>query len=276
MKGEAPGRAALHLLVLWSFAVAQPLFSLLSGDSEFFAIRGSGTTELLLFAIVLTFVAPLSLLALEGLAGLAGRRVRWGVHLVLVTLLLAATMLPLIKRLELFSGALGLAIALVLGGLGAFAYGRFKLVREYATILTPVLLIFPVVFLLNPSIRGILSPPRPVVASGAEAVHGGSVVLVVFDELPVVSLLDAERRIDERRFPNFAALAGDATWYRNATTVADLTVTSVPSILTGRYPEPPQLPFVQDHPENLFTLLAGAYRMHVSESSTKLCPEFDL
>ena len=88
------------MLVLWSFAVAQPLFSLLSGDSEFFAIRGSGTTELLLFAIVLTFVAPLPLLALEGLAGLAGRRLRRGVHLVLVALLLAATMLPLVKRLE--------------------------------------------------------------------------------------------------------------------------------------------------------------------------------
>ena len=32
--------AGLHLLVLWSFAVAQPLFELLGKSAEFFAARG--------------------------------------------------------------------------------------------------------------------------------------------------------------------------------------------------------------------------------------------
>src|SRR5688500_12680392 len=49
------------------------------------------------------------------------------------------------------------------------------------------------------------------------------VVVLAFDELPVVSLLGRDGDIDEHLFPNFAALRQTSTWYRNATTVAELT-----------------------------------------------------
>ena len=42
-----------------------------------------------------------------------------------------------------------------------------------------------------------------------------SVVLIVLDELPTQSLLDATGGIDSARFPNLAAFADDATWYRH-------------------------------------------------------------
>ena len=45
------GLAALHLLVLWSFAVAQPLFDLLGKNGEFFAARGSTRWDVVVFAL---------------------------------------------------------------------------------------------------------------------------------------------------------------------------------------------------------------------------------
>ena len=66
--------------------------------------------------------------------------------------------------------------------------------------------------------------------------------------------------IDAARYPNFARLARDATWYRNATTVADYTERAVPALLTGDRPTTAALPIASDHPESLFTLLGGNYR----------------
>ncbi len=94
--------------------------------------------------------------------------------------------------------------------------------------------------------------------------------MVVLDELPTVSLMRADGDIDAERYPNFARLAGDATWYRNATTVHEWTTGAVPAMLTGRRPE--GLPLFLDHPDNLFTLLGGAYDLDVFESQTHLCP----
>ena len=99
------------------------------------------------------------------------------------------------------------------------------------------------------------------------------IVFVIFDELPTTSLMDREERIDAGRYPNFAALARDATWYRRATTVAETTYDAVPAILTGRYPRPDGLPHAIDYPHSLFTLLAGTYEMHTAGVLTQLCPQ---
>ena len=47
---------------------------------------------------------------------------------------------------------------------------------------------------------------------------------------------------------------------------------AVPAILDGKVPKAGQQPTVQDHPENLFTLLGNRYDMRVSEEATNLCP----
>jgi hypothetical protein len=94
----------------------------------------------------------------------------------------------------------------------------------------------------------------------------------VFDELSTVTLLDGSERINAKRFPNFAALADDATFYRDATTVHDFTEHAVPAILTGQLPAKDELPIYADHRQNLFTLLGNGYRLRVNESVTHLCP----
>ena len=99
------------------------------------------------------------------------------------------------------------------------------------------------------------------------------VVMVIFDELPTHSLLGRNGLVDRIRYPNFAKLAADSTWYVNATTASDATKFAIPSVLDGRAPRRGVAPSVRAHPHNLFTLLKQrGYRMKVEEEATDMCP----
>jgi hypothetical protein len=94
----------------------------------------------------------------------------------------------------------------------------------------------------------------------------------VLDELPQSTLADADGRIDAELFPNFARLARESTWYRNATTVNDSTAAAVPAQVTGEQPRPGLLPTTRDHPRSLFTLFERSHELTVIEPITALCP----
>ena len=64
------------------------------------------------------------------------------------------------------------------------------------------------------------SPPCPVRARGRGA---APVVMLVFDEFPAISLLDARGRIGAERYPNFAAFTRTGTWFPYATASVDET-----------------------------------------------------
>jgi hypothetical protein len=109
-------------------------------------------------------------------------------------------------------------------------------------------------------------------AAGAAVRSNTPVVMVVFDEFPLLSLLGPGGEIDRVRYPHFAALASTSTWFRRTLTVSGDTTQAVPALLTGQTPESDDLPFFSDHPDNLFTLLGGSYRLDVVEPLTSLCP----
>jgi hypothetical protein len=99
------------------------------------------------------------------------------------------------------------------------------------------------------------------------------VVLLVLDEFPGDSLLGRGGRIDAVRYPSFAALAGDATWFRNAYSVYDSTTKAVPLILDGRAPRPGSEADTRYHPQSIFTALARhGYRTVSREEATAICP----
>jgi hypothetical protein len=112
-----------------------------------------------------------------------------------------------------------------------------------------------------------------VAAGPAYAARDTPVVLVVFDAFQSTLLQDANGNIDSTRFPNIAALAGESTWYRNATTAHENTAFSVPAILDGKAPRLGTQPTSKSHPQSLFTLLEGDHRMNVHEEVTRMCPE---
>ncbi len=83
-----------HLAVLSTFALAQPLFDLLSDNPEFFAARGSTAGEIIVFALLLVLVPPLVLLLVEALVGLASEGAAPWCTLVLMGLLAARRLRP--------------------------------------------------------------------------------------------------------------------------------------------------------------------------------------
>jgi Sulfatase len=109
--------------------------------------------------------------------------------------------------------------------------------------------------------RGQATPKRPYV------------VLVVMDEFPGDSLLDARGRVDPVRYPNFAALAGDATWFRNGYSVYDSTTKAVPLILDGIRPRPGTAADRRDHPRSIYDMFdRHGYRIVNSEEASAICP----
>lgn len=249
------------LLALSSYAVAQQCFQPVASYPDFLIERAATGMAIVAFALILLVVPPAILLLIEAAAGLVGPRLRFATHLVFVAALVT---LAAWQRLHAIppGAAVGVLVALV--------YARFAVVRLYMTVLSLAAAVFLVAFLVFSPVRTLVfggdgPRPRPFASSGAP------VVMVVFDELPVAALMDGNRHIDRTRFPAFARLAARATWFRNATSVGDSTPIAIPSLLTGRAARFREQPVAADHPESLFTLLGGTYRMDVSESVTELC-----
>jgi hypothetical protein len=263
---ELAGRAA-HVAALRGLAAAEPLFDLLGSHPEFFATRGSPTRDIVVFALGVAIVPPLLLMAVEWLASLVSRALAWALQLAYVVLLTGAIVVQLVP---LDAWLPSLALGLIAGAAAATAYARTAATRSVLSILAPAPLVFAVVFLLLSDVSPlVLSESGDAQAAGAH--RAPPIVMVVFDELPVHSLMGADGRIDARRYPNFARLAADSTWYRDTASVDQDTPYAVPAILDGRLPRQERLPVAADHPQNLFTLLAGRYELHVREDATALC-----
>ena len=90
---------SLHVLVLFSFALAQPLFSLLSGYAEFFVARQTEPVDLILLTLILCLGLPVLLILLEGVARAVGIGFYKYAHMGLVTVLTAAIILQLLKKI---------------------------------------------------------------------------------------------------------------------------------------------------------------------------------
>ena len=264
---------AAHLAALWALAVAQPLFDLLGRNPDFFVARGNTATDIIVFAFAFTLVPPALMLAAETLAAWASPRARWILHLGLLGLLSAALAMTVLK--QLMDGPAGVMVALAIAaGAGiAVLYVRGRFLRSLLDVLTPAPLIVLAVFLLFSDSAELVKPQPEVEPIEAEVRRPVPVVYLIFDEFPAGTLMTPGGKIDASRFPAFAELARGSTWYRNATAAADSTPLAVPALLTGRVPGPERLPIASDHPESLFTLLGGSYRLNVTEEATRLCPD---
>jgi Sulfatase len=110
-------------------------------------------------------------------------------------------------------------------------------------------------------------------ASSAAIPKRPPVILLVFDEWPVDSILGPDGKVDAGRYPNIAAFAKTATWYANATTVYDSTTKAVPEILDGKLPKAGGAPNYEGHPRTIFDLVGRhGYRIVQQESATSVCP----
>ena len=262
----------LHVFTLTALAVAQPLFDVVSREPAFFVARNTTAANLVALVGVVCVALPTVLVAIEIALDRFSARAARAAHGVVLTGLGAVWLLPLLKRTEALGAAPSIAVALTVAGGAALAYRRFDGVRTFVTLLSPAVVVVPALFLVNADVRGAVVPPEALV-SPVRAADTPPIIIVVFDEFPVSSLLNDNHEIDNDRYPNFARLAATATWYRNASTVSSETVWAVPALVTGQYPvQPNTVPTRRDYPNNLFTMLSESYQMTVFGRFLQLCP----
>jgi hypothetical protein len=152
--------------------------------------------------------------------------------------------------------------------------------------MTLAIVVSPVLFLSTASMRSFMSTPEA--QDSSVTTHSNDlpdVVMIVLDELPLISLLDQNLEIDSVRYPNFHRLAQTATWYKNTTSVHYSSSYAITSLLVGeeyrKYlevahdtPDSVNGPFDRKRiPFSLFSLLEEHYRVFSNELLTKLAPE---
>ncbi len=182
--------------MLSAFALAQPLFNLLSENPEFFAARGSTASDIIVFGVLLVLVPPAILLAIELLVGLASDAARSAVHLVFVGGLAAVVFVQALKKAFDAGDAVLIVLALALGAIAALLYARAEPVRSFLSVLSPAPLLFldPVPVLLGVSKIVLPEDASAKSAEGVQRVPGRD------DRLRrVPGHLAAGRRRDDRR-----------------------------------------------------------------------------
>jgi hypothetical protein len=266
----------LRLAGLWAVVVAQPLLWALASSPEFFIAHRAGRAGLVAVALAVTWLPPTMLTVIAWMAGRVHARAGAALLAGLVGAHAALWAAYAASRAGAATWWIPLVAAAMAGAAAAVAWTRSPALRGFSPALALAAVAVPVLFLARPALRPILAAERGTAAAavGARPVSAPvPVVLLVIDELSLVSLLDGDRAIDPVLYPNLAALAREGTWFRNATTVSDYTQWAVPAILTGRYPRPNALPTAADHPDSLFTMLARTHHVEGVEAITKLCPQ---
>jgi len=266
---------AVHLFTLFVFVVGRPIFTILADHPEYLVANQMRAADIYIAVVLLVFVIPLILTCLVAVAGIFGSRFRLLVQTVFCAGMVSVFALHLIGEFKAINDVWRILFSALCFVIFAILYYKQSKISQIITALSPVVLLFPALFLFDPEIKQLLQ--SEIEATGFETESGTPapaykppIVMVVFDELSLVDLLDADGQVDIGRFPNFAALSSIATWYKNATTVSYATQVAVPAILSGRLPVSRKLPIFSQYTHNLFSLLDGHYSFHVVEPITRL------
>ncbi|WP_434740192.1 sulfatase-like hydrolase/transferase [Micromonospora sp. SH-82] len=278
-EGRRAGRRAevrrlLEVTALVGLVVTQPLLDVLGRSPDFFLFHGATPAQVAALVALVALVPTVALGLVGAVSRVAGRAVRAGTHTLLVGLLVAALAVQVGRHVTPVRGVPLLVAAVLVGAAAAYAHRRFTVLGRVLRVAALGPVVFVALFVLVSPTSAVVLPTGPVGAAGQA--HGSGprppVVLLILDELPLVSLLGADGRIDAARYPHFAELAAGSTWYPAASGVSGWTPYALPAMLTGRYPAVPAAPHYSRYPDNLFTALGGWYDVRAQESITRLCP----
>jgi len=223
-----------------------------------------------LISVMIPLAISAAIVLLIKVALTAGRTA----FLTVATVLAGTFWLNIVEDWGIDSPSIAVVIALVIGLATVALFIFSRVIRGVVTALgaiAPVAVI--VVFsLISPANGLILPSPESRASESASIENPAPIVLIVLDELPVASLVDAEGSLLSDIYPNFGRLAERSVWFRNAVTVESNTHRSIPAMLSGRTSEADSLPIQADYPHTLFTLLADSYEIWAIEPVTELCP----
>jgi hypothetical protein len=261
-------------LMAFNIALAQPLLDLLGRNAEFFVAHRATAWEIVAVGLLFTMVIPTVLACMViGLTRLSSAAGAWALF-VIGTAVLGAFAAQVLKRVPWIGELPGpiVIVAALLVGVGVIGLylrkGPPRWLIRVGWVVAPLVLIL---FVFTTPASELVFDSSPLASGGQTIGAPAPLVMVVFDEFPVTSLMDLGGGIDRRMFPNFAELADSSTWYRNTASSQALTERAVPSLLASEE-KPPGLPIAADHPHSIFTMLGATYDQTAVEPVTAICP----
>ena len=281
--GRSPRRLPLTLAGLSALAVSQPIFELLGRQASFFIAHQLDRLDLLAFTLAVGLLIPAFFAALGLAAAVLAPRSRALAGQLLFSLLALLLVLALLRSIgDPLPGGWALAAATLAAAVATTAWRRNSTLAEGVSLLAISVPIIIALFCWQIASTGLWtvrtkaagksSGAAPSLPPPVQPASPQPIVWVVFDELPLASLLDQNLQIDAELYPHFAALGATATWFRNASTVWSHTERSITSMLTGRIADA-ELPTTSAHyPDNLLTWLRASHTVHASELVTQLAP----
>ncbi|HJS72489.1 MAG TPA: sulfatase-like hydrolase/transferase [Acidimicrobiia bacterium] len=255
---------------LSAVAFVAPLLDLYGRNPEVFVANRTSVVEIVLFAVGICAIIPALSWAVLAAADAFGGRAPTIAYRSISALLALATGF-VVSRQVLPESTLG-AVALALG-IAAAVYWLSQYMEIVFLVAAGAVPVLFVLFLATSATSRLIWEEPEAAPDSVPVENPANLVMIQLDEMPLASIMETDGTVNEKLFPNFARLAEEGTWYRNALSDSIATTQSVPAILTGRRGEEGKSPTYLEHPDNLFTLLGDSHEMHVIEWVAELCPE---
>lgn len=261
------------VFALFNLCVAQPLYDLLSRNSEFFVVHNAKPIDLICLVLILTILLPAVLILLEHAVTLLNKKIGTVLHLTVVSMLFICGLLPFSKRFFTVSDNVLISITITTVLVLVLAYWRLSLVKKFLLYCSIGVVIFPVLFLFFSPVQKLMWGAEDPSAHTVAIKNPVPIVLILFDEFKTMALLNGDRTIDPVRYPHFAEFSNHSYWFPHATTAYPYTTVAIPAILSGKYPDDTKrIPTTGDYPNTLFSLLADSHDIYAYESATEICP----
>ncbi len=285
IQSRASYSEALHLVALNAFALVQPILDRLSANPQYLKLEDyPGSVVLAVIALLLTAIPVTVMLIVLVLRCWMSRRAANAVFGTAIAVLCVMSLLVAVRWISRSNNLLSrgvpdaaLAAFACSGGIAAtWLYFRSEVLRQVLAVSAVGAVLFPLSFLSAPSIREqVLGIPAREYGAEMTATDPAPVVMIVFDGLCGMSLLNERHEIDRLRYPAFGRLADVSSFYRNATTVHTRTDHALPAMLSSCLPVEKQRPVEADYPLNLFRMIHNTrqYDMTVFEPVTRMSPE---
>ncbi|MFN5602024.1 MAG: sulfatase-like hydrolase/transferase [Acidimicrobiaceae bacterium] len=263
-------RHFLTYLALSTMAVAQPLLDLYGKNPTIFSASKMSTVESAFFVLAILLGPAVAATLLDRVTRWFGPKVNESMRLWLIAGFSFLLGLAIARWLNVDGNVGSLAIGALVAVVLPLLYDTQKVIREWsrwlailsvAVLANAVLQLQPVLFMTN-------GPQSDAVIKNSEV----SVFQIVFDEFPLYALLAEDGTINAERYPGFAKLASESTWFRNAVAESNFTHQAVPALLASVVPQQAGGPFLAQYPKNIFTVFAGKTAVGGIEPVTSLCP----
>jgi hypothetical protein len=271
----------LNVFTLHALVVSKPLLDLFAANPEYFVINRIQRADIFWGVVLVSFGLPILVIAAIAVFQKVNEKFANAAQIVAVGAYGFGYVLQITSRLDVLPAAVCVAVGVLAGAALGVLYRRINRFSFVISLASPIVIVFPLLFVFGGNMERVLFPRNP--QSNASAIQGAAsvesrppIVFLVLDEFPLTDMLDGDGNIHAERFPNFAELASESTWYENASTIWPYTEGALPTLLTGnRLPigRIQLLPAMNDFPKNLFSMLQHQYTLNVTEPLTDMLPE---